>query len=79
MLDLNKRGRDVRCFVHGVEGWVIAALAMSGERAEATELAAEFVAAEPDFRVATFGAWYPLVEPHLTRLLDGMRLGGLPG
>ena len=26
MLDLNRRGRDVRCFVHGVEGWVIAAL-----------------------------------------------------
>jgi lipoyl(octanoyl) transferase len=27
VLDLNKRGRDVRCFVHAVEGWVIAALA----------------------------------------------------
>jgi lipoyl(octanoyl) transferase len=27
MLDLNKRGRDVRCFVHAVEGWVIATLA----------------------------------------------------
>lgn len=26
MLDLNRRGRDVRCFVHAVEGWVIAAL-----------------------------------------------------
>lgn len=23
MLDLNRRGRDVRCFVHAVEGWVI--------------------------------------------------------
>ena len=30
ILDLNKRGRDVRCFVHGVEGWVIAALAQVG-------------------------------------------------
>ena len=30
MLDLNKRGRDVRCFVHAVEGWVIAALAHVG-------------------------------------------------
>lgn len=30
MLDLNRRGRDVRCFVHGVEGWVIAALAELG-------------------------------------------------
>jgi len=26
VLDLNRRGRDVRCFVHAVEGWVIAAL-----------------------------------------------------
>jgi lipoyl(octanoyl) transferase len=30
VLDLNARGRDVRCFVHGVEGWVIAALAELG-------------------------------------------------
>ncbi len=27
MLDLNRRGRDVRCFVRALEGWVIAALA----------------------------------------------------
>ena len=33
VLDLNKRGRDVRCFVHGVEGWVIAALAELGVHA----------------------------------------------
>ena len=26
MLDLKERGRDVRCFVHSVEGWVIATL-----------------------------------------------------
>ena len=26
MLDLKARGRDVRCFVHAVEGWVIATL-----------------------------------------------------
>ena len=30
VLDLGKRGRDVRCFVHAVEGWVIAALAELG-------------------------------------------------
>ena len=30
MLDLTRRGRDVRCFVHAVEGWVIAALAELG-------------------------------------------------
>ena len=26
MLDLDKRGRDVRCFVHALEGWIIATL-----------------------------------------------------
>lgn len=30
MLDLEKRGKDVRCFVHGLEGWMIAALAELG-------------------------------------------------
>lgn len=30
MLDLGRRGRDVRCFVHAVEGWVIAALEQLG-------------------------------------------------
>ena len=30
MLDLEKRGRDVRCLVHALEGWVIATLADLG-------------------------------------------------
>jgi lipoyl(octanoyl) transferase len=30
MIDLNTRGRDVRCFVDALEGWVIAALAVLG-------------------------------------------------
>lgn len=30
IIDLNKRGRDVRCFVHAVEGWMIAALKRLG-------------------------------------------------
>ena len=30
VLNLANRGRDVRCFVHAVEGWVIAALAEMG-------------------------------------------------
>lgn len=30
LIDLNKRGRDVRCFVSGVENWLIAALARLG-------------------------------------------------
>ena len=30
MLDLNRRNRDVRCYVHALEGWVIAALGRLG-------------------------------------------------
>ena len=30
VLDLEKRGRDIRCFVHALEGWLIAALAGLG-------------------------------------------------
>jgi len=30
MLDLDRRGRDVRCFVHALEGWIIATLANLG-------------------------------------------------
>ena len=30
MLDLEKRGRDIRCFVHALEGWMIATLADLG-------------------------------------------------
>jgi lipoyl(octanoyl) transferase len=33
VLDLDKRGRDVRCFVHAVEGWMIASLARLGIQA----------------------------------------------
>ena len=33
MLDLEKRGKDIRCFVHALEGWVIAALADLGVQA----------------------------------------------
>lgn len=33
MLDLGKRGRDVRQFVHALEGWVIAALGLIGVKA----------------------------------------------
>ena len=30
MLDLDQRGRDIRCFVHALEGWLIASLADLG-------------------------------------------------
>ncbi|CAM3142097.1 Octanoyltransferase [Sphingomonas antarctica] len=37
MLNLGQRGRDVRCYVHALEGWVIAALAECGIRAYRAE------------------------------------------
>jgi len=55
MLDLGRRGRDVRRFVHALEAWVIAALA-------------EFqVAAEP--RADRVGVWVP--RPERPPLPDG--------
>lgn len=37
MLDLAKRGKDVRCFVHAIEGWVIASLDQFGVKARRAE------------------------------------------
>lgn len=37
MLDLKRRGRDVRCFVHALEGWVIDALGDLGVQARRAE------------------------------------------
>jgi lipoyl(octanoyl) transferase len=33
MLDLERRGKDIRCFVHALEGWIIATLAELGVQA----------------------------------------------
>ena len=33
VLDLEKRGKDIRCFVHALEGWIIAALGHLGVEA----------------------------------------------
>ena len=37
MLDLEKRGKDIRCFVHSLEGWMIAALGELGVAAHRAE------------------------------------------
>jgi lipoyl(octanoyl) transferase len=37
MLDLEKRGKDVRCFVHSLEQWMIDALARLGVNAHRSE------------------------------------------
>ena len=57
---------------------LIAALALSGEVDEARAQAQEYLLGDPAFRVSVFGGWYPLRDPHLGRLLAGLRLAGLP-
>jgi lipoyl(octanoyl) transferase len=37
MLDLDRRGRDIRCFVHALEGWMIDTLAEFGVEAHRAE------------------------------------------
>jgi lipoyl(octanoyl) transferase len=37
MLDLSRRGKDVRCYVHDLEAWIVATLARLGVRGEARE------------------------------------------
>lgn len=55
MLDLNRRGRDVRQFVHALEGWVIATLAEFNVRGER--------------RADRVGVW--VARPDLPPLPDG--------
>lgn len=50
MLDVGKRGRDVRCFVRDIEGWVIDALAEFGVRGE--------------IRPGRVGVWVPRPDKH---------------
>jgi len=57
---------------------LVAALAMSGDTAGARELAVAFLESEPGFTVSGFASWYPLQSPHLERVLEGLRLAGLP-
>ena len=56
MLDLKRRGRDVRCFVHAVEGLVIGALARLDVRAERREGRVGVWVVKPDGSEAKIGA-----------------------
>ena len=56
MLDLKKRGPDVRCFVHALEGWVIDALADLGVCARRAEGRVGIWTDGPDGREAKIGA-----------------------
>ncbi|MDG6077837.1 lipoyl(octanoyl) transferase LipB [Erythrobacter litoralis] len=56
MLDLKERGRDVRCFVHAVEGWVIAALGELGVKSWRSEGRIGIWTRDVDGREAKIGA-----------------------
>ena len=56
LLDLKERGRDVRCFVHALEGWVIATLADVGLEAWRAEGRIGIWTGGPDGREAKVGA-----------------------
>lgn len=56
MLDLTKRGRDVRCFVHALEGWVIDTLAQFGVEGWRSEGRVGIWTRDIDGREAKIGA-----------------------
>jgi len=56
MLDLNQRGKDVRCFVHAIEGWVIAALSDFGVESWRAEGRVGIWTKDIDGREAKIGA-----------------------
>lgn len=56
MLNLNSRGKDVRCFVHAIEGWVIATLAEFGVTAWRAEGRVGIWTKDTDGREAKIGA-----------------------
>jgi TolB-like protein len=55
-----------------------AAAALGGDIDLARQQAADLLMMEPNFSIARFGQTYALQEPHLRRMLDGMRISGLP-
>ncbi|WP_394730788.1 lipoyl(octanoyl) transferase LipB [Altererythrobacter sp. GH1-8] len=56
MLDLNQRGKDVRCFVHGLEQWVIATLSDFGVESWAVDGRVGIWTRDTDGREAKIGA-----------------------
>jgi len=55
-----------------------AALALDGQMDEARRVAEEYVLGHPQFRVSLFEKWYPLQREDMERLVDGLRLAGMP-
>jgi tetratricopeptide (TPR) repeat protein len=57
---------------------LVAALALAGREPEARAQAAEFLRAEPGFRISGFGARHPLPPVYRSRIAEGLRRAGLP-
>jgi lipoyl(octanoyl) transferase len=76
VLDLSRRGRDVRCFVHALEGWVIAALARLGVEAFAVDGRVGIWTVDRDGREAKIGAIGVRVKRWVT--LHGFALNVAP-
>ncbi len=57
MLDLEKRGKDIRCFVHALEGWLIAALGDLGvaARREPGRIGLWVGSAQEEAKIAAIG------------------------
>ena len=89
MLDLNRRGRDVRCFIHALEQWLIAALGDFGiaARAESGRVGIWTGEGEAEAKIGAIGVrvkrWVTLhgfavnVEPDLSHF-GGIVPCGLP-
>lgn len=91
ILNLNKRGRDVRSFVHDVESWMIATLAMLGVRSYRSASRIGIWVDDPDLGEAKIGAigirvrrWISMhgfsvnLDPELTHF-DGIVPCGISG
>ncbi len=56
VLDLNRRGRDIRCFVHAIEGWMIASLMRLGVAARREKGRIGIWTDDPEIGEAKIGA-----------------------
>ena len=75
-LDLNARGRDIRAYVHAIEGWVIAALAEFGVAARRAEGRIGIWCDGPGGREAKIGAIGVRVKRWVT--LHGLSINVAP-
>jgi len=75
-LDLDRRGRDIRCFVHALEGWMIAALGALGVPARRAEGRIGIWTDTPDGREAKIGAIGVRVKRWVT--LHGLSINVAP-